>query len=88
MSRLQYYCKNIKIGKGRASDSFRHTSNFVLKGEIGPTPWKKAIIIPIPKKSSKDINNFRGISLISIAAEVFNRAILHSFQARFRRGKS
>ena len=60
---------------------------------------KKAIIIPVPKKSSKNMSNFRGISLMSIAAKVFNRVILNRiydeissrlrpFQAGFERGKS
>ena len=60
---------------------------------------KKAIIIPVPKKPSKNVSNFRGISLMSIAAKVFNRVILNriydeislrlrSFQDGFRRGKS
>ena len=56
--------------------------------------WKKAIIIPIPKKSSKRMSNFNGIHLMSIAARVFSRVILNTIydkispiQAEFRRGK-
>ena len=71
----------------------------VLQYEAAPTQWKRAIIIPIPKKSSKNMSNFRGISLMSNAAKVFNRVILNRiydevsprlrpFQAGFRRGKS
>ena len=60
---------------------------------------KLAIIIPIPKKFSKRMSNFRGIFLMSIAVKTFNRIILNRiydkisphlrpFQARFRKRKS
>ena len=59
---------------------------------------KKAIIIPVLKKSSKSMSNFRGIFLMLIAAKVFNfvthriydeiSSHLRPFQAAFRRGKS
>ena len=45
--------KSIKTGKPPGN----HHS------EEAPTQWKKAIIIPIPKKSSKSMSNIRGISL-------------------------
>ena len=68
----------------------------VLHSEEAPMQWKKAIIIPVPKKLSKSMSNFRGISLISIAAKTFNHVILNRiydeispqllpFQAGFRR---
>ena len=59
---------------------------------------KKAIIIPVLKKSSKSMSNFRGIFRMFIAAKVFSfvthriydefSSHLRPFQAAFRRGKS
>ena len=80
-------------------EHLRQIFNVVLHSEEAPMQWKKAIVIPIPKKSSKSMSNFRGISLMSIDAKVFNRVILNRiyeevlprlrpFQVRFRRGKS
>ena len=41
--------------------------------------WNKSIIIPIFKKGDrKDLNNYRGISLTSCFAKIFNRIIAMS----------
>ena len=89
----------MKHGRDQLTEYLRQIFNVVLNHEEAPAQWKKAIIIPVPKKLSKNMSNFRGISLMSIAAKVFNRVILNrifdeisprlrSFQAGFRRGKS
>ena len=42
-----------------------------MKGDV-PADWKKAVIVPIHKKSSKMLcNNYRGISLLSIPCKVY-----------------
>ena len=85
--------KSIKIGKTPGNDynvtaeALQHGGhqlieylqqifNIVLNHEEAPAQWRKAIIIPVPKKSSKN-SNFRGIFLMSIAAQVFNLVILN-----------
>ena len=66
------------------------------RGEV-PKQWRENIIIPIPKKSSKRMRDFRGISLMSVSGKVYNRMLLNRiynpvnnvlrpFQAGFRKG--
>jgi hypothetical protein len=52
--------------------------NAILAGNISPpTEWTEAIIIPIPKKGDlTKPNNYRGISLMSTAAKLFNKVLL------------
>ena len=89
----------LQHGGDELIEYLRPIFNIVLNHEEAPAHWKKAIIIPVSKKSSKNMGNFRGISLMSIAAKVFNRVILNRiydeissrlrpFQAGFKRGKS
>lgn len=52
--------------------------NDVFNTAIPPPQWLIDIIIPIPKKGNKtDIKNYRGISLMSIAAKIYNKIILN-----------
>ena len=65
-----------------------------------PSSWLKAGIIPIPKKGDLSApKNYRGISLMPIAAKIFNKLILNRLvpyvdpllpinQNGFRRGRS
>ena len=47
--------------------------------EKTPQDWNKSIIVPIFKKGDrKDLNNYRGISLTSCVAKIFNRIIAMS----------
>ena len=47
-----------------------------LKGNV-PTAWKQAVIIPLPKKGSLSLpENYRRISLTSVAAKIYNQMIL------------
>ena len=89
----------LKHGGDQLTGYLQQIFNIVLNHEEAPAQWKKAIIIPVPKKPIKNMSNFRGISLMSIAAKVFNRVILNRicneisprlrpFQAGFRRSKS
>ena len=65
-----------------------------------PTQWTSSLIIPLPKKGNLQLmTNYRGISLMSIAAKTYNRvllnrirepidALLRKNQAGFRTGRS
>ncbi len=65
-----------------------------------PTQWTSSLIIPLPKKGNLQLmTNYRGISLMSIAAKVYNRVLLNRIrdpidkilrknQAGFRVGRS
>eukprot|EP00794_Sanderia_malayensis_P001285 gene1285-1417_t len=51
--------------------------NKVYNGEI-PSIWTKSCIIPIPKKGDLGLaSNYRGISLICIAAKIYNKLLLN-----------
>ena len=46
--------------------------NKALKGDV-PNAWKQAAIIPLPKKGNLGLpENYRGISLTSVAAKIYN----------------
>jgi len=74
--------------------------NKVLKGHSPPWQWKTNIILPIRKKStSQHMEDFHGITLMSVTAKTYNRmllnriygpvnALLRPEQAGFRRGRS
>ena len=58
--------------------------NQIVKQEYIPQIFQHALIIPIPKSSDKDPldpSNYRGITLLSIIAKVFEKAILFHLQA-------
>jgi hypothetical protein len=78
--------------------SYHLKSTFTNK-QKAPSQWTSNLIVPIPKKGDlEQMTNYRGISLMSIAAKVFNRillnrirrpidAILRKNQAGFRTGR-
>lgn len=65
-----------------------------------PSQWTTSIIVPLPKKGDLSLmTNYRGISLLSIAAKVYNKILLNRIrdqvdptlrnnQAGFRPGRS
>ena len=67
---------------------------------IPPSQWTTSVIVPLPKKGDLSLmTNYRGISLLSITAKVYNKIllnrirdhvdpILRSNQAGFRSGRS
>ena len=68
--------------------------------EAFPQDWKEGHIVKLPKKGNlQDCGNYRGITLLSVPAKIFNRIILERLkealdkklreeQAGFRKGKS
>ncbi len=50
--------------------------------EAAPSNWSEAVLLPLFKKGDKQIcSNYRGISLIDVAAEVFGVILLKRFQS-------
>ena len=43
-----------------------------------PNQWTTSVIVPLPKKGDlSQMTNYRGISLLSIAAKVYNKILLN-----------
>ena len=76
------------------------TCNQVLNSSVAPPLWLTSDIIPLPKKGNLTLHqNYRGISLTSIAAKIYNKLLLNRIfpvlnpilrrnQNGFRRGRS
>ena len=74
--------------------------NHTLSTSVAPKVWHKSQIIPLPKKGDLSlVTNYRGISLMAIAAKLYNKMILNRIvpfvepllrknQNGFRRGRS
>ena len=72
----------------------------VYEQRCAPEQWTTSLIVPLPKKGDlQQMTNYRGISLMSIAAKVYNKVLLNRIkkpidkilrknQARFRTGRS
>ena len=67
----------LKHGGDQLIEYLQQIFNIVLNHEEAPAQWKKAITIPVPKILPKNMSNFRGISLMFIAAKVLNHVILN-----------
>ena len=58
-------------------------SNFASTNHVSPSFWLKSQIIPIPKKGDLTIpTNYRGISLLPIAAKIYNKLILNRLRPK------
>ena len=74
--------------------------NHTLSTSVAPKVWHQSQIIPLPKKGDLSlVTNYRGISLMAIAAKLYNKMILNRIvpfvepllrknQNGFRRGRS
>ena len=59
-------------------ESLLHLCNYTFNNNTSPSIWLKSQIIPIPKKGDLTIpTNYRGISLLPIAAKIYNKLILN-----------
>ena len=57
--------------------------NFASENHISPSIWLQSQIIPIPKKGDLTIpTNYRGISLLPIAAKIYNKLILNRLRPK------
>ena len=56
--------------------------NYAKTSHISPTIWLKSQIIPIPKKGDLTLpTNYRGISLLPIAAKIYNKLLLNRIRS-------
>ena len=56
--------------------------NYAKNSHISPTIWLKSQIIPIPKKGDLTLpTNYRGISLLPIAAKIYNKLLLNRIRS-------
>jgi exonuclease III len=90
----------LKDGGNLIVDQLHHICKLVFEECHAPPQWTSSLIIPLPKKGNLQLmTNYRGISLMSIAAKVYNRILLNRIrtpidkmlrknQAGFRTGRS
>ena len=90
----------LKDGGNFIVDELLQICKLVYEECQAPSQWTSSLIIPLPKKGNLQLmTNYRGISLMSIAAKVYNRMILNRIrtiidaklrknQAGFRTGRS
>ena len=91
--------ETLKFGGNELQYAVLDICNSVLNDLGVPSQWTESIIVPLPKKASKAMKVFRGISLMSIAAKVYNRMLLNRiydpidkllrpYQAGFRKNRN
>ena len=90
----------LKYGGNFVKDRLCQICNEIFESNKAPKQFTTNLIVPLPKKGDKTLmSNYRGISLMSIAAKIYNKiilnrirepvdAILRPNQAGFRRGRS
>ena len=90
----------LKNGGDFIVDELTNICRMVYKECHAPSQWTSSLIVPLPKKGNlEQMTNYRGISLMSIAAKVYNRVLLNRIrnpidqllrknQAGFRIGRS
>jgi hypothetical protein len=68
----------LKNGGDYLLEVLRKLCSDILSGSDPPWQWKLNKIVPVPKKGDLSLmTNYRGISLMSAAAKIFNRLILN-----------
>ena len=68
----------LKDGGRFIVDQLHNICQQVYKEKHAPSQWTSSLIVPLPKKGNLQLmTNYRGISLMSIAAKVYNRIILN-----------
>ena len=67
-------------GKNISSSYLHHLSNFIFNRGKFPEIWSEGCIIPIHKKSDTDnLDNYRGIILLSCLGKLFTRILNKRF---------
>ena len=69
--------ETLKFGRNTLHNAALDICNSVLNNFGVPSQWTESIIVPITKKASKAMKDFRGIFLMSIAAKVYNKMLLN-----------
>ena len=68
----EYFIETIDILSGHLCDIF----NTIIDSGFFPEQWTKGIIIPLHKKGSTvDVNNYRGITLVSCLSKIFTTVL-------------
>lgn len=71
----------LKDGGKLTVNELHKLCELVFKHCSAPKQWTLSLTIPLPKKGNLQLmNNFRGISLTSIAAKTYNRILLNRIQ--------
>jgi len=92
----------VKAGKEILLPYLVSLFNLILNTGTFPLEWSKAILMPLHKKGhTNDVNNYRGIALLSVLGKVFTKCLtvrlsnyyetqklMFEEQAGFRRGHS
>ena len=90
----------LKHGEESLRAQIHEICNQVYESNMAPSQWKSSILVPVPKKGNLQLmTNYRGISLMSILAKVYNTVLLNRIrptidkllrpnQAGFRQGRS
>ncbi|KAI2650200.1 putative 149 kDa protein [Labeo rohita] len=77
----QVAAEGIKAGGDTLLPRLHNLIKLIWRLNKVPTRWKKAIIIPIHKKGdSRECNNYRGISLLSVVGKVFMKILQSRLQ--------
>lgn len=72
----------LKDGGEFIGDQLHTIIDLVYEYKHAPIQWTTSLIVPLPKKGNLQLmSNYRGISLMSIAAKVYNRVLLNRIQA-------
>ena len=94
----EYFIESVDILSGHLVDLF----NAILNSGFFPSQWSEGIIVPLFKKNDpNDVNNYRGITLVSCFSKIFtgilnnrlknwakNNSIISDSQFGFRKGRS
>ena len=94
----EYFIESCDILSSHLADLF----NAILNTGVFPESWMEGLIIPLHKKNdTSDVNNYRGITLVSCFSKIFtgvlnnrinkwinNNNILSDLQFGFRKGRS
>ena len=68
----KYFIETIDILLPFICDTF----NAVLDSGVFPDSWRERIVIPLHKKGDKnDVNNYRGITLLSCFSKLFTTVL-------------
>ena len=81
----EYFIESCDILLGHLVDLF----NGILNSGHFPDQWSQGIIVPLFKKNDpNDVNNYRGVTLVSCFSKIFTGVLNKRLTDGFRRGRS